>query len=785
MEKALTAKRPPLQANPMLKKQDAVWFLFAIFGFFTGRVIVLNILNPIAIPYIANFLGTGLIYPMSLLTAVGFFTKLKGIYLIKYLVSLFILCGTNLYMTKKHIKPTMSINAAAGGAATLITGAVVCVFNGFSLYFAIMALLEGLLTFSVTFLLKKGADVMYLRRKKKLLKTEDLISIAIILGGVIAGASDIYIGLISLRLFFVTVVVLLAGYKGGSALGATVGMLLGLTLYFLGLSDVGVAAIFSVCGIGAGINAEKGKLYSVLGFTFIGAVTAFFVDRSFFVFETLFSMLSGIALFFFLPDNFYFNINSVISSEAIDTETNIERMKDIVDYRLNGFSETFKKLARSLNGMSEKRTLLSQKDVARIIDDLADTACGSCSMKCFCWENNFYETYQAVFCLLGAYEKKGSINISDMPDQFINNCVSAPRFLESAVKLFEVYKINLTWHNKISESRSLISNQLMSVSNIIKNLADELDIAVNFNQSLEDSITAELLKNNIEDVVEGVIVLESKDGKHEVTITHKACYMKKSCTKQIIPIVSKVLGKKMVRADNDCIYKKEACRLRLVEAQKFRVLSGVSHTTKNGSKETGDSYTFMELKNGQCLIALSDGMGSGKKAREGSQSAVELLESFVECGFDKETAVKMINSVLFLKNGEDTFSTLDICSIDLYSGEAEFVKIGAASTFLLRDGAVQTIRSSSLPVGILNDVAPEVTAKQLRDNDTIIMVTDGVTEVIGSGTSKGEWLAETLCEVKTANPQNISDCILKEAERLSNDFVKDDMTVLVAKITRR
>ena len=229
--------------------------------------------------------------------------------------------------------------------------------------------------------------------------------------------------------------------------------------------------------------------------------------------------------------------------------------------------------------------------------------------------------------------------------------------------------------------------------------------------------------------------------------------------------------------------------MRLVEEQKFRITSGVACRPKTGSPISGDSHSFMELPDGQCLLALSDGMGSGEKAREESAAAVELLEDFIESGFEKDMAVKMINSVLVLRSEEDCFSTLDICSIDLHTGYAEFIKIGAAATYLLRNGEVNMIKSSSLPIGMLNTVDIEVSHRTLRENDIIIMVTDGITEAVeygGEATAKmGMWITQSLCEFSVSNPQNIAELLLHDAEKRVGGVLRDDMTVIAARIWQR
>ncbi len=51
----------------------------------------------------------------------------------------------------------------------------------------------------------------------------------------------------------------------------------------------------------------------------------------------------------------------------------------------------------------------------------------------------------------------------------------------------------------------------------------------------------------------------------------------------------------------------------------------------------------------------------------------------------------MVNSALVLNGRDGMFSTVDICAVDLYTGICEFLKAGAAATFIRRDHWVETI----------------------------------------------------------------------------------------------
>ncbi len=157
-----------------------------------------------------------------------------------------------------------------------------------------------------------------------------------------------------------------------------------------------------------------------------------------------------------------------------------------------------------------------------------------------------------------------------------------------------------------------------------------------------------------------------------------------------------------------------------------------------------------------------------------------MYEDFAEAGFKRETILGAINSVLLLDEGRECFSTLDICSVDLYSGNAEFVKIGAVSSVIARGRNVEVLRSSSLPVGILGKVDKEMFRRDVAKGDVIVMMTDGVIDSRGSAVRNEDWLIDLIKNRKSNNPKYIAENILNKAKENYGGSIRDDMTVLVA-----
>ena len=214
---------------------------------------------------------------------------------------------------------------------------------------------------------------------------------------------------------------------------------------------------------------------------------------------------------------------------------------------------------------------------------------------------------------------------------------------------------------------------------------------------------------------------------------------------------------------------------------KYSLEIGVARKKKNNSIISGDSTKVIKLKDGKVLIGLSDGMGSGEVAARNSKKVMLTLEKFLNTGFDKETAVKLLNSYLLIGKDEDNFATLDIAIFDPETAEVEFVKVSACPTLVKSKNGIKEIASMSLPIGIIDDIDVDLKKEKLQKGDFFVMISDGIADV-SAKMMDGKDINHLLEETKTEESQRLADIILQETLDATYGIAKDDMTVLTVKV---
>ena len=345
---------------------------------------------------------------------------------------------------------------------------------------------------------------------------------------------------------------------------------------------------------------------------------------------------------------------------------------------------------------------------------------------------------------------------------------------------YKISKLSFAWKQKINENKKTLSEQLNGVSKVINSVAEEINAKTdNNNEKQQEEIQVLLSQKEIE--ITDITIKQEKNKKYVVTIyTKQEEEVSEDLKKiqKIEEILTKTLKEKMILQKQK--KQKNGAQIQIYSSEdKYTLQIGIAKTTKTNSKVSGDSNLHIKLDDGKYLIALSDGMGSGEEAKKNSSMALKMLKKLLTVGFDKDVSMQLINSTLSLNSGQDMYSTLDMCILDLYKGNVEFIKNGAMPTLIKSEKSIKTVESISLPAGIMSHIDLVTYDTDVQAGDIMVMCTDGIIE---SKTENSKWLEEMLKSISTQNVQKIADLILSEAIDNNYGTPKDDMTVIVAKI---
>ena len=206
----------------------------------------------------------------------------------------------------------------------------------------------------------------------------------------------------------------------------------------------------------------------------------------------------------------------------------------------------------------------------------------------------------------------------------------------------------------------------------------------------------------------------------------------------------------------------------------YTVRYAVSSLAGSPFEVSGDSSKFFTT--GAAFFSIiSDGMGSGKEAKEGSDFVTGYLSDLLISDVGIGTAMSALNHILRHK-GKECTATLDLFRLDTVTGDALFIKSGAAPSYVKRDKSIFRIRSETAPVGLIKSIDAERVRIEVKSGDYIIMLSDGVSASV----EDSPWLLSYLTKAPPESVEEYAEAILSLAKEKSKS--RDDMTVCVLQI---
>ncbi len=703
---------------------------------------------------------------------------------VKYILMLLLLWSIRGYMSFCKMEFNIQNQSSITGLCIFTINLIAVIIVGPTIYKVLIAALEGAVGVGLVIIFGYSTEIIY-TKKDTHLSDKESISMIFLIACMLGGTLDFYVQVpIFNRIFFrdVIIFIIMIGttYLGSMHAGTTLTLVLSILLVLIGYVAPEVVIIYAMAAFLGGLFSVLGRIGVMIAMG-IGLLLGFSLFNHQVVdFSIMGAYLSASIISLIIPRSYFGIAEWFKEKESTKDEQYFLRLQNIMIEQVNGFSKAFGNLSHSFDKIVDKKLALDEKDIKYIIEATGEKMCIDCAMKNFCWKDYLQATYKNGYEMLNLIERKGALQYNDIPDRFAKACINPENFAFTLSFNLEIFKRNMIWKNRLVEMRNLIGSQFEAVSSSLQNLASTVKNDINFNRESERIIKNYLYNKGIN--VQDAIVLEVK-GHIEAIHLFIDYRMDRDLKERLVQYIEMALEQQLEMEKFEYVQSQGYCYFKLRLQKQFSISASVAMRAKENV--SGDVFSYRQIVDGQYLLALADGMGSGEEAQAESTATMELFEDLMASGFERILAVQMINSMLVLKSDIESFSTMDVTIVDEYTGVAEFLKMGAASSFILRGNEVTTIRSDSLPLGILEHIDVELYQKQLQDGDIIIMVTDGMLESKNDYGSKEDTFKHFILEMESRNPEYMAKYLMQKCVDLLGGGEQDDMTVLVARVWKQ
>lgn len=758
--------------------------LLLMIGFLLGRAVVLYAISPFALAFAATAwaMQQKRMLPLSASIVFGALTYsadqalfVTVALMIFYVQARFLRDRTNL----RFLIPFVFLAVAATRIFLFsLQGKV-------NLYDVLHLTAEGVLAIVLLLIFMQSIPLLTQKKYQPALKNEEVVCMIILIASILTGFIGWEIAGVSLVQVFSRYIVLVFAIVGGAAIGSTVGVVAGLILSLASVVNLYQMSLLAFAGLLGGLLQEGKKVSVSLGLLVGTFLVSIYGDAETII-PSMLASLSATLLFIATPNKFLKEIAKFIpgtTEYSYEERKYLKKVRDVTAQRVGQYSTVFEALSKSFTQSADKTKDPDEQDETDYFLSLVtEKTCQLCFMKERCWEKKFDTTYGLMENL------KNDLVTNQMVShlhekQFANHCVKSKKVIETIENEVSLLQINKKLKKQVTESKKIVADQLKGVSDVMDNFSKEI-VQERVQHDKQELQIIRALKN-MQIRIEKLDIYQLEKGNTDIEMALVFQDYHGEGAKLIAPILSDILTETIIVTEEEISpFPNGVSFLTFGSARRFEVSSGVATAAKGGGLVSGDAYTMMELGKGKFAVAISDGMGNGVRAHEESTETLRLLEQILKTGISEQVAIKSINSILGLRTTDEIFATLDLAMINLHNATLSCLKIGSSPSFIKRGRDIIPIEGSNLPIGIIEHVDLEANKEKLKSGDILIMMSDGIFDGPKSIKNNELWLRRKIHQLKTEQPQEIADLLLEEVIREEFGAIRDDMTVVVAKVEK-
>ncbi len=679
------------------------------------------------------------------------------------------------------------------GISTIIAVMIVGIFKQVGAEYISMSISNILLVLIGYSIFVVGTNVILNIGKKIIYSKEELIATGIMIAIVLSFISGINIMGISLWECSLIVITLVVGYIGGWVSGLATGTILGIAS-LLGNNNADVlnigsnidkayiVIVLALMGTIAGLVQTKNKILLVM--VNITAILCFeyIFDREVGLSVLSIQMLIGTAILIGIPKKLIYKLENIFDKNSTlgkPYEKELGPGIDVVD-RLGAMAEVFESLSKISLEPAEEYLKETEEVVRKYLIDYTKNDCAKCFNNVECKLEDEKYSVQAIAKNISERLEKNQ----DIKENMLGkNCINAMDILREIKDIYNNMKLMRIIKAKEKQANFNRAEEYKQISHVIKEMTKNSIKKTNNIAISKNRVEAKNIKQDLEFsgymVYEDEYLFDERQGLKTYEFITDIIDSVDKAKENIRQIVSSAIGENMSIKLIMNSSKNEKSRIKLVSKASYNIFTAVEQMSKETNIIVGDSYLVTETKDEKSIMVLSDGMGAGEKAKQYSQSVINIFEKMIRAGINKVQIAKTISSILKNTDNSNMSASLDLLVVDKKEKKIYITKLGANATFILLNNKVEKVDISNMPMGLVDNTNIFEKNIEITDNMLVISTTDGVENHI---------LENVLNNYinKEIDVYEIDEkLILKEIiDKVKQNISKDDVTVIVTKIVK-
>lgn len=594
--------------------------------------------------------------------------------------------------------------------------------------------IDVILTVFISLFLKRSMFILDLKEDSPR-GAESLISLWIIIAIALTGTITIQIGHFNLALFLLHLIICInAFYSPFHLVIMSTTMIAGL----YSVSTLSFTSMITVYILTA-ITASFSKPFRQIGIACFSFIPSFFFllfDATLPLDSVYFSsIICASFTFIFLPLRKIFVVsenNLVVDNRSHKPEETVERE---IDNLMSYLSFMQRQLIKQVNNTQQTEKIMGTEfDV-----------CMNCVKFDNCWAAQKGQMRQHAEQWFFYNKLNYDLERLKVEDTIGRHCIRKDRFLKE-IAAQSIKQITQMQMNQAKKMFALQLNDVMkNVETNVQHLSkdgqrDEMEHAL-IQQMLQQDIDCIRVQHHI-----------NRNDARTITVYVNNLY---SYTPHVENKIVQILDNHFQENFHCTSYEKDEnqsiWRIRFEAVIRFEFNYKVFSRSKKRHYISGDAHSVLMLNDGLAAFLLSDGMGHNEQARKESDELIEWMKELLACQMSPEVAMHTMHYLYSLKNDSEIYATLDVAFINLMNGKLYCWKAGGMGTYIVRGNRVIKVNSYSPPIGSSAQFFVSIGEQELKSNDMIVLVSDGLFSERGNWDEQEQFFCATIARLLEKN----------------------------------
>ena len=659
---------------------------------------------------------------------------------------------------------------AAAFLPLLTTSVAVAAVSGSGLTETVLYVSEALLAGCSAYFFRRTVTAFESGRSAGEWTAQEIACAAFTVSVMLLAFSGLTLWGVSLGRVLAVLAVLYAARYGGVAGGSVAGVAAGLafSLTTSGLSYVSGA--YALGGLVAGLFSPLGRLASAAAFVLANGLSSLQVGSQKEVVLGLYEVAAATVIYMLLPRKAGSFLAGVFARP--DDRENSDGLRKSVVMKLDFAAKALESVSDSVEEVSRRLEQTCAPDIASVYNKAVEQVCRTCGLKGYCWDKSYNKTMDVFNNLSEPLRAKKKVERDDFREEFRNHCGRLGLLAEAVNRNFAEFSVLEAAESRAQQIRGMVAEQFTITGSMLEDMAAEMEMYEKFD-ALATQKAADVLRiAGIQPA--SVSCRVDRFGRMSVEAVASPAECVRVGRAQLAEELSRACGRTF---ETPCLTSASGkCRIRLNERASYKVKTGCAQHSCGNGRFCGDCWKSFPDGGGRVVSIVCDGMGTGGRAAVDGAMACGIMERLVKAGIGFDAGLRIVNSALAAKSGDESLSTMDISVVDLYSGETTLLKAGAPAAVIRKKGHAVLRDTPGLPIGILNDAKFVRSADTLAAGDLLVMLSDGA---LSSGS---EWVCNEVEKWDGKLPQELAETIVSQAIARRSDGHDDDITALVLQV---